>query len=239
MKINKEKPYVIYMAEVIYKNVIVIKNKNPSFSNIDAIEGFIGTDAYKDISSGRFHDNWFDDLSNNNCVDFTQGVFAASSPRHKGHFIDYFDKDLLNKHSNNFAVVTDVAGYNYSPLAFYAKQRSRDLDLHSQNKQDNLFGNFALGLNMLLLVAAVCVALFTDLWPLAIALSVTSLIPMGVAAQKYHNISNRNLEPEIESSALAPDIAKHQENAKEKVKETGWQDRTAQKTSPTYTKSHL
>ena len=33
-----------------------IKNKNPDFSNIDAIENFIGSKIYKEISSGKFHD---------------------------------------------------------------------------------------------------------------------------------------------------------------------------------------
>ena len=68
MKINKEKPYVIYMAEVIYKNIIDIKKNNLDLSNVDAIEGFIGTTLYKEISSGRFHDNWFKDLKKINIL---------------------------------------------------------------------------------------------------------------------------------------------------------------------------
>ena len=40
-----------------------LKNKNNTgFSNIDAIDGFIETDIYKQISSGKFHDEWFEDL---------------------------------------------------------------------------------------------------------------------------------------------------------------------------------
>lgn len=73
MKLKEEKPYVIYMAEIIYKNIVVIKKKSPSFSNIDAVEGFIGTTVYEDISSGRFHDNWFQDLSNNKFIDTNTG----------------------------------------------------------------------------------------------------------------------------------------------------------------------
>ena len=73
MKINKEKPYVIYMAEVIYKNIIDIKKNNLDLSNVDAIEGFIGTTLYKEISSGRFHDNWFKDLKKNKHIDINSG----------------------------------------------------------------------------------------------------------------------------------------------------------------------
>ena len=42
-------------------------------SNIDAIEGFIGTKIYEEISSGEFHDSWFKDLENNNYVDKFSG----------------------------------------------------------------------------------------------------------------------------------------------------------------------
>ena len=64
-----EKPYVIYLAEVIYKNIVDIKKNNSDISNIDAIEGFIGTKIYNEISSGEFHDNWFEYLKNNNFID--------------------------------------------------------------------------------------------------------------------------------------------------------------------------
>jgi hypothetical protein len=40
---NTKKPYVIYLAEVIYKDISDIKKNNCDISNIDAIEGFIGT----------------------------------------------------------------------------------------------------------------------------------------------------------------------------------------------------
>ena len=73
MKIDKEKPYVIYMAEAIYKNIIDIKKNNLDLSNVDAIEGFIGTTLYKEISSGRFHDNWFKDLKKNKRIDINSG----------------------------------------------------------------------------------------------------------------------------------------------------------------------
>ena len=61
------------MAEIIYKNIAKIKKNNSGFSNIDAIEGFIGTLEYEDISSGKFHDNWFKKLENNNFIDTETG----------------------------------------------------------------------------------------------------------------------------------------------------------------------
>ena len=45
----EQKPYVIYLAEIIYKSIVDIKKKNPDISNIDAIEGFIGTVTYNNI----------------------------------------------------------------------------------------------------------------------------------------------------------------------------------------------
>ena len=66
---SKEKPYVLYVAEVIYSKVCEIKKKNPEFSNINAVEIFIGSKTYNEISSGQFHDKWFKKLKKNNFVD--------------------------------------------------------------------------------------------------------------------------------------------------------------------------
>ena len=73
MKIDKTKPYVIYLAEVIYNNISDIKKNNLDISNINAIEGFIGTKLYEEISSGKFHDAWFKDLENNKYIDKDSG----------------------------------------------------------------------------------------------------------------------------------------------------------------------
>ena len=43
-----------------------LKKKNNGFSNIDAIDGFIGSETYKEVSSGKFHDNWFEELKKKN-----------------------------------------------------------------------------------------------------------------------------------------------------------------------------
>ena len=53
---SKEKPYVLYVAELIYLKVCEIKKKNSDFSVINSLEAFIGTDEYKEISNGEFHD---------------------------------------------------------------------------------------------------------------------------------------------------------------------------------------
>ena len=73
MQSKIEKPYVIYLAEMIYKNITDIKKNNSDISNIDAVEGFIGTKIYNEISSGEFHDNWFKYLENNNFIDKDSG----------------------------------------------------------------------------------------------------------------------------------------------------------------------
>ena len=68
-----EKPYVIYLAEVIYNNIANIKKNNSDISNIDAVEGFIGTKIYNEISNGEFHDNWFQYLESNSFIDKDSG----------------------------------------------------------------------------------------------------------------------------------------------------------------------
>ena len=66
---TKDKPYVLFVAEIIYLEISKIKKNNLEFSNIDAVEGFIGTKVYKKISSGEFHDEWFNELEKSNFVD--------------------------------------------------------------------------------------------------------------------------------------------------------------------------
>ena len=73
MVANKNKPYVIYMAEAIYNSIANIKKKNPDILNIDAIEMFMTTELYDEISSGKFHDIWFKNLENNKFIDKKTG----------------------------------------------------------------------------------------------------------------------------------------------------------------------
>ena len=65
----KEKPYVLLVAEIIYLELCNIKKKNPDLSNINLIEAFIGTNIYKEISSGKFHDELIEKLKKNNFID--------------------------------------------------------------------------------------------------------------------------------------------------------------------------
>ena len=66
---SKERPYVLYVAEIIYSEISKIKKNNIGFSNIDATDSFIGSEVYKKISSGKFHDEWFNKLKKNNFID--------------------------------------------------------------------------------------------------------------------------------------------------------------------------
>ena len=61
--LSEEKPYVILVAEAIYLKVCEIKKKNPKLNTINAIENFIGSKTYKEISSGKFHDELIDKVS--------------------------------------------------------------------------------------------------------------------------------------------------------------------------------
>ena len=72
MKKTIEKPYILYVAEVIYLEILKIKKKD-NLNNIDAFERFIGSEIFKKISSGKFHDDWLYDLKKNDFVDQTSG----------------------------------------------------------------------------------------------------------------------------------------------------------------------
>ena len=69
MKQSKESPYILFVAEIIYSKIFEIKKNNPGFSNIDAIDNFIGSETYKKISNGDFHNEWFKELEDNNFID--------------------------------------------------------------------------------------------------------------------------------------------------------------------------
>ena len=66
---SKERPYVLFVAEEIYSKICQIKKKNQEFSNIDAVENFIGSETYIKISSGKFHDEWFQQLEKDGYID--------------------------------------------------------------------------------------------------------------------------------------------------------------------------
>ena len=64
-----EKPYVLRAAEFVYSNIVKIKSSNPEVNNIQAFEIFITSEEYDLLSSGKFHDNWFLELKNNEFID--------------------------------------------------------------------------------------------------------------------------------------------------------------------------
>jgi len=64
-----ERPYVLFVAEKIYLEISKIKKKNLNFSNIEAIDNFIGSELYNEISSGKFHEDWFKELKKDSFID--------------------------------------------------------------------------------------------------------------------------------------------------------------------------
>ena len=49
------KPVMLYAAEEIYLKISEIKLKNPEISLIEAVEIYIGSESYQNLSSGEFH----------------------------------------------------------------------------------------------------------------------------------------------------------------------------------------
>ena len=64
-----KKPYVIYMAEIIYSYISIIKKKNSTISTRDAINKFMETDQFKKLREGTLHDEWFIELKKNDFID--------------------------------------------------------------------------------------------------------------------------------------------------------------------------
>jgi len=69
-----KKPYVIYMAEIIYSYVSIIKKKYPEIDIKIAINKFMETDQFKRLRNGTLHDEWFNELKKNNYIDKKSGV---------------------------------------------------------------------------------------------------------------------------------------------------------------------
>ena len=68
-----KKPYVIYMAEIIYSYVSIIKNKYSNIETKDAINKFMETEEFKKLSNGTLHDEWFAELKKNKYLDQETG----------------------------------------------------------------------------------------------------------------------------------------------------------------------
>mgnify|MGYP000226742807 FL=1 len=62
------KPYVLKAAEKIYFNVCKIKDEN-LLDNEKAIENFINTDHYDKLCTGEFHNEWLNNIKNNENID--------------------------------------------------------------------------------------------------------------------------------------------------------------------------
>jgi len=71
--LDKDKPYVLRVAELIYSSVVNIKKENSGITNIQAFELFMTTKDYDLISSGEFHNQWFLELKDNNFIDKITG----------------------------------------------------------------------------------------------------------------------------------------------------------------------
>ena len=69
MSKKTEEPYVFRAAEFVYSNIVKIKSRNPEVNNIQAFEIFMTSEEYDLLSSGKFHDNWFLELKNNEFID--------------------------------------------------------------------------------------------------------------------------------------------------------------------------
>jgi len=73
MNTSTKKPYVIYIAEVIYSYISIIKKNNSSMSTKEAINEFIKSDEFNKLSSGTLNNQWFNELKKNNYKDKETG----------------------------------------------------------------------------------------------------------------------------------------------------------------------
>ena len=68
-----EKPYVIYMAEIIYSYVLINKKKKRNIETKEAINKFMETKEFEKLSDGTLHEEWFAELKKNNYLDQETG----------------------------------------------------------------------------------------------------------------------------------------------------------------------
>ena len=71
--LKQSKPYVLYIAEIIYKNIVKIKIQYPNIKNEDAINKFLETDTYEKLRSGKLHNDWFNKLKKKKFIDESTG----------------------------------------------------------------------------------------------------------------------------------------------------------------------
>ena len=69
-----KKPYVIYIAEIIYSYICIIKKKYPNIKTKDAIYKFIETEHFTKLSSGELHNDWFNKLKKDNYTNQETGT---------------------------------------------------------------------------------------------------------------------------------------------------------------------
>ncbi len=73
MNAKAQKPYVIYMAEIIYSYVSIEKKKYPDIDVKQAINKFMETSEFTKLSTGALHDEWFGELKKNEYLDKDTG----------------------------------------------------------------------------------------------------------------------------------------------------------------------
>ena len=89
---------MIYVAELIYLEVVDIKKRNPNITNIVSIEMFIGSKTYSEISSGKYHDNLFQNLKENNFINQETGI---KIPRETLDLLNLQKKTIIDQLSEN------------------------------------------------------------------------------------------------------------------------------------------
>ena len=71
---KNKKPYVIYMAEIIYSYISIIKKRYPEINTKEAINEFMETDQFKKLREGTLHNEWFNELKKNNYMDLETSI---------------------------------------------------------------------------------------------------------------------------------------------------------------------
>ena len=88
----------MYKRQLIYLEVVEIKKRNPNITNIVSIEMFIGSKTYNEISSGKFHDNLFQNLKENDFINQETGI---KIPRETLDLLNLQKKTIIDQLSGN------------------------------------------------------------------------------------------------------------------------------------------
>ena len=123
-----KRPYVIYIAEIIYSYISTIKKKNLDMDTKEAINKFMETDEFNKLSNGTLHDQWFNELK----TDFSN--YSESQNNEQSRNSEFSNKQYQN---NDFREVFNKTYDNHKIHSAYDNGYG-ELMIESDGKREDI-----------------------------------------------------------------------------------------------------